>query len=228
MPEIEPLENILIIEDDRAVQRVLRRLFRSAGYGVHTAGDGIAGLEVVSKVAPSAIVLDLGIPQMLGQDVCRELTRIAPATPIVILSANSDTATKVQLLEMGASDYVTKPFSSRELVARLRAATRRRRQLSKGDIVVFDDVTVSFSKMETMRNGQVVSLSLRNFNLLAFLLRNSGYVISRQELQDEVCKNKHDRSVDNQIMLLRKKLERDPLTPVHFRTVHGVGYKFVP
>jgi DNA-binding response OmpR family regulator len=228
VPEIEPLDNVLIIEDDRAVQRVLRRLFRSAGYGVHTAGNGIAGLEIFPKVAPSAIVLDLGIPGMSGQDVCRELTRIAPATPIVILSANSHTATKVQLLEMGASDYVTKPFRPRELVARLHAATRRRRQLSMEDIVVFDDVTVNFSKMETMHNGQVVSLSARNFKLLTFLLRNSGYVISRQKLQDEVCKNKHDRSVDNQIMLLRKKLERDPLTPVHFRTVHGVGYKFVP
>jgi DNA-binding response OmpR family regulator len=228
VPEIEPLENVLIIEDDRAVQRVLRRLFRSAGYAVHTAGNGIAGLEIFPRVAPSAIVLDLAIPGMSGQDVCRELTRIAPATPIVILSANSRTATKVQLLEIGASDYVTKPFSPRELVARLRAATRRRHQLNMGDILVFDDVTVNFSKMETMRNGQVVSLSARNFKLLAFLLRNSGYVISRQKLQDEICKNKHDRSVDNQIMLLRKRLERDPSTPVHFRTVHGVGYKFVP
>src|SRR5260370_18501655 len=90
VPEIERLENILIIEDDRAVQRVLRRLFRSAGYGVLTAGDGIAGLEVVRKVAPSAIVLDLGIPRKLGQEVCRELTRIPPATPILILIANSD------------------------------------------------------------------------------------------------------------------------------------------
>jgi len=221
------LEKILVIEDDGIGERVLGRIFQAEGYDVHVARDSIAGLEVLPKVAPAAIVLDLDMPRMAGDDVCRELTRITPSTPIVILSTNSDTATKVQLLEIGASDYVTKPFSAPELVARVRAAMRRPFRVGERDIVVFDDVIVNFPKMEVTRNGRLVSLSLRNFRLLEFLLRNNGYVIPRQELQQHICKNRHFRSVDNQILHLRKKLERDPSTPVHFRTIHGVGYKFV-
>ncbi len=179
---------------------------------------------------PSAIVLDLRLPQMSGRDVCREIKQQAPSVPIIVLSAASDVSDKVLLLELGADDYVTKPFSPRELLARVRAALRRTVRKETGDLISFDGISVDFTKMEVTRDGEPIFLTAQEFKTLKFLAQNPERVISRDELLNEVWGYQNypsTRTVDNHILKLRQKLERDPSNPTHFRTVHGVGYKFV-
>src|SRR5690349_21173419 len=225
------MERILVVEDDRAVHRALKRLFEPEGYSVDAAFDGQSGLNVFRSAQPSAVVLDLRLPGMPGRDVCRELKQTAPAVPVIVLSAASDVLDKVLLLELGADDYVTKPFSPRELLARVRAAVRRLNQGSdKVESFSFDDVEVNFSKMELYRAGQLVPLTPQEFKMLRFFLNNPERVISRTELLNEVWGYNNyptTRTVDTHILRLRQKLEKDPTDPVHFRTVHGTGYKFV-
>jgi DNA-binding response OmpR family regulator len=225
------VERILVVEDDRAVQKALRRLFESEGYSVEAAFDGAAGLGAFRTAAPSAVVLDLRLPKMSGQDVCREIKERAPSLPIIVLSAASDVVDKVLLLEMGADDYVTKPFSPRELLARVRAAVRRSSRQTSGNSQQFGDVSVDFAKMEILRLGQPVSMTAQEFKVLKFLMENAERVVSREELLNEVWGYQNypsTRTVDNHILKLRQKLEKDPAQPVHFRTMHGAGYKFVP
>jgi DNA-binding response OmpR family regulator len=176
-------------------------------------------------------VLDLRLPAMSGRDVCREIKQLAPALPVIVLSAASDVSDKVLLLELGADDYVTKPFSPRELLARVRAALRRTSRSATAEVNAFDGISVDFIRMEVTRDGQSIGLTAQEFKTLKFLLQNAERVISRDELLNEVWGYQNypsTRTVDNHILKLRQKLEKDPANPVHFRTVHGVGYKFVP
>jgi len=224
------MERILVVEDDHAVQKALKRLFESEGFEIEISSDGRAALEAFRKATPSAIVLDLRLPLMSGRDVCREIKQQAPAIPIIVLSAASDVSDKVLLLELGADDYVTKPFSPRELLARVRAALRRTVRKDSGDLVAFDGISIDFSKMEVTRNSEPIVLTAQEFKTLKFLVQNAERVISRDELLNEVWGYQNypsTRTVDNHILKLRQKLERDPANPVHFRTVHGMGYKFV-
>jgi two-component system, OmpR family, alkaline phosphatase synthesis response regulator PhoP len=225
------MDRILVVEDDRAVQKALRRLFESEGYAVESAFDGVSGLGAFRSSPPSAVVLDLRLPKMSGQDVCREIKDRAPTLPIIILSATSDVVDKVLLLEMGADDYVTKPFSPRELLARVRAAVRRSNRQTAETAQGFGDVSVDFAKMEVVRAGQLIAMTAQEFKVLKFLMENAERVVSREELLNEVWGYQNypsTRTVDNHILKLRQKLERDPAQPVHFRTMHGAGYKFVP
>jgi DNA-binding response OmpR family regulator len=225
-----PTERILVVEDDHAVQKALKRLFEAEQFTVEISPDGKSALEAFRRLAPAAIVLDLRLPAMSGRDVCREIKRQAPTIPIIVLSATSDISDKVLLLEMGADDYVTKPFSPRELLARVRAALRRSVRTGTGDVVAFDGISVDFTKMEVMRAGESIALTAQEFKTLKFLVQNPDRVITRDELLNEVWGYQNypsTRTVDNHILKLRQKLERDPANPVHFRTVHGVGYKFV-
>jgi DNA-binding response OmpR family regulator len=225
------MERILVIEDDAAVRRVLKRLFEVEGHSVVLAPTGTLGLELFRKTPPSAVVLDLRLPGMSGQEVCGQITQAAHGVPIIVLSATSDVLDKVLLLEMGACDYVTKPFSPRELLARVQAALRRSTLVNAGGTLGFDDVSVSFSKIEVTRGGQPVLLTPHEFRALKFMMWNAERVISREELLSEVWGYQNypaTRTVDNHILHLRQKLEKDPAYPVHFRTVHGAGYKFVP
>lgn len=222
---------ILIIEDDSAIQRALKRLFESEGYDVDLAGDGTAGLQLFRNAAPSVLVLDLRLPGRSGEEICREIKQLAPNLPLIVLSGKSDVVDKVLLLECGADDYVTKPFSPRELLARVRSAMRRSRPTDLGDLFVFDDVTVSFSKMEVTRNGESVAFTPQEFKTLTFMLRNAERVLSREELLSKVWGYRNyptTRTVDNHILKLRQKLEREPSSPTHFLTVHSAGYKFAP
>jgi len=224
------VERILVVEDDRAVQKALRRLFEAEGFAVDVEGDGKSALEAFRATVPSAIVLDLRLPAMSGRDVCREVKQQVPTLPIIILSATTDVTDKVLLLELGADDYVTKPFSPRELLARVRAAIRRTARNEIGEMFAFDQVSINFAKMEVVREGQPIEMTAREFNALKFLVLNAERVISRDELLSEVWGYQHypsTRTVDNHILKIRQKLEKDPANPVHFRTVHGVGYKFV-
>jgi len=221
---------ILAIEDDSAVRRVLKRLFESEGYGVDLAKDGMSGLELFRKRMPSAIVLDLLLPDISGKEVCQQITPFAPGVAVIVLSAKADLADKIALLEMGARDYVTKPFSPRELLARVRAALRSA-QANLANVFCFDDVTVSFPSAEVVRGGCSVALTAKEFKILKFMIRNACRVISRTELLNEVW-GYHDypftRTVDTHIQKLRHKLERDPSHPIHFLTLPCIGYKFVP
>ena len=226
------VERILVVEDDRAVQKALRRLFESEGYAVEAAFDGESGLGVFQSSTPTAVVLDLRLPKLSGRDVCRTIKEKAPTLPVIVLSAASDVADKVLLLELGADDYVTKPFSPRELLARVRAAVRRSSRPSAAATAQgFGDVSVDFAKMEVIRCGQAVTVTAQEFKVLKFLMENAERVVSREELLNEVWGYQNypsTRTVDNHILKLRQKLEKDPSNPVHFRTVHSSGYKFVP
>jgi two-component system, OmpR family, alkaline phosphatase synthesis response regulator PhoP len=226
-----PMERILVVEDDRAVQKALKRLFEAEGFAVQISGDGKSALEAYRAAAPAAVVLDLRLPAMSGRDVCREIKQHAPALPVIVLSAASDVADKVLLLELGADDYVTKPFSPRELLARVRAALRRTARVGSTDVISFGGIFADFSKMEFTRDGEPVQLTAQEVKTLKFMAQNAERVISRDELLNEVWGYQNypsTRTVDNHILKLRQKLEKDPGNPVHFRTVHGMGYKFVP
>jgi DNA-binding response OmpR family regulator len=221
-----PAERILVVEDDHAVQKALRRLFEAEGYAVQVAPDGNTAVDSFKTTAPSAVVLDLRLPGIGGREVCREFKLQAPA----VLSATSDVSDKVLLLELGADDYVTKPFSPRELLARVRAALRRTVRPIATDKCSFADISVDFTKMEVIREGKPLALTAQEFKTLKFMVQNPERVITRDELLNEVW-GYHNypstRTVDNHILKLRQKLEKDPANPVHFRTIHGVGYKFV-
>jgi DNA-binding response OmpR family regulator len=225
------MDRILVVEDDRAVHRALKRLFEPEGFEVEAAYDGPSGLQAFRVSPPSAVVLDMRLPGMAGPDVCREIKQTAPTVPVIILSAASDVTDKVLLLELGADDYVTKPFSPRVLLARVRAAVRRSIRPASADILTFGDVAVDFSKMEALREGLPVALTPQEFKMLRFLANNPERVISREQLLNEVWGDQNypsTRTVDNHVLRLRQKLEKDPANPIHFRTVHGAGYKFVP
>jgi DNA-binding response OmpR family regulator len=225
------VERILAIEDDCTVQKALRRLFEGEDYQIEFCGDGVSGLEAFRNASPSLVILDLRLPGMSGRDVCREIKRQTPSIPIIVLSAVTDVTDKVLLLELGADDYVTKPFSPRELLARVRVAMRRSIRPADSDLFVFDDVSVDFRKMEITRGGYAVPLTAQEFKLLKFFVQNASRVVSREELLNVVWGYQNyptTRAVDNQILKLRQRLERDPSYPTHFRTVYGAGYKFVP
>jgi DNA-binding response OmpR family regulator len=221
---------ILVVEDDPSVQKALKRLFETEGYTVEVQGNGKSALESFQAAPPAAIILDLRLPKLPGSDLCKEIKAQAPTLPIVVLSATTDVSDKVLLLELGADDYVTKPFSPRELLARVRAALRHNSRSASVSLVSFDGITVDFKKMEVVREGKVVVLTAQEFKTLQFMVQNADRVISRDELLNEVWGYQNypsTRTVDNHILKLRQKLERDPASPVHFRTVHGMGYKFV-
>lgn len=224
------MEKILVIEDDRAVQRALKRLFESEGFAVQATFDGPSGLEAFRTSPPGIVVLDLRLPGMNGSDVCRSIKETSPSMPVIVLSAAADVADKVLLLEIGADDYVTKPFSPRELLARVRVAMRHVGRSAKPDLLCFGDVTVDFVRMQATRDGQAIACTPQEFKILKFFATNQERVLSREELLNEVW-GYHayptTRTVDNHILRLRQKMEQNPASPVHFRTVHGVGYKFV-
>jgi DNA-binding response OmpR family regulator len=224
------MERILVVEDDVAVQKALRRTFESSGFEVTVAADGTTAMQTFAATTPRVVLLDLRLPGKSGQDLCREI-RKQSNVPILVLSAASDVLDKVLLLELGADDYVTKPFSPRELLARVRVALRRLSQgVEKQEVYTFGEIEVNFGKMELLRAGQSVALTPQEFKMLRFFLNNKERVVSRTELLNEVW-GYHSypttRTVDTHILRLRQKLERDPADPVHFRTVHGTGYKFV-
>jgi DNA-binding response OmpR family regulator len=226
-----PMDRILVIEDDGALRKILRRLFSSEGYVVDVVPDAICGLERLRQGVPAAVVLDLPRPGSSGCDLCKKIANLIPALPLVILSASSDVADKVLLLEMGAYDYVTVPFSPRELVARLRALIRRASRVNPEGVYVFADVIVNFFKTEITRGGEKIMVTPKEFKTLEFLTKNAQRAISRDELLEKVWGYENypcTRTVDNHMLRLRQKLESDPSHPSHFLTVHGLGYKFVP
>ena len=225
------LGTILIIEDDPRMQKVLRRIFSEERYAALVAGDGQIGLELFRKEKPLAVVLDLILPNISGRELCQTFKALSPETPIIVLSAITEVADKVLLLELGADDYVTKPFSPRELTARVQAAIRRQRKPALPTIYRFAECEVDFKKMTVQRNGKPVVLTAHEFKLLKFFTENAERVLTRDLLLNEVWGYNFyptTRTVDNQILKLRQKLEPDPANPKHLLTIYGAGYKFVP
>jgi len=240
-----PNDMVLIVEDSRPMQRTLQRLFESDALRVRVAGDGLSGLESFRTQPPDIVVLDLKLPGMSGKELCREFKSIASSVPIVVLSANADVEDKVLLLELGADDYVTKPFSPKELLARVRRAMRRTKtpaaisasapdsvaDADQHETLQFGDVCVDFTSMEAVRGSEAVLLTAQEFKLLKFFARFPGRVLSRDELLNQVWGYENyptTRTVDNHVLRLRQKLESDSANPRYFMTLHGAGYKFVP
>lgn len=224
---------IVVIEDDTRIQKTLRRLFEGENYQVDVLPDGVRAMEATNAPGVEAVVLDLMLPRISGREVCRSIKEQRPNLPVVILSAVSEVADKVLLLELGADDYMTKPFSPRELLARVQAAIRRSNRMgakaspSRG----FGDVIVDLEQMEVVRAGTTISLTAQEFKLLRYFFENPMRVISRQQLLADVWgydAYPTTRTVDNQILKLRQKLEPNPAEPRYLRTIHGAGYKFVP
>ena len=227
-----PMSTILVVEDDPRIQKALERQFTMEGYTVHVSGDGADGLATCKTLRPAGVVLDLMLPGMTGREVCKGIKSWSPNTPVVVLSAVSEVADKVLLLELGADDYVTKPFSPRELMARVQAAIRRTQKPvgPAANHAAFGSVTADFSAMEFFKDGISVILTANEIKLLKYFLEHAERVITREELLNDVwgyTSYPTTRTVDNQVMKLRQKLEADPARPVHFRTMHGIGYKFV-
>jgi DNA-binding response OmpR family regulator len=225
------LGTILVIEDDPRMQKVLRRMFVEENYSVQIAGDGQTGLELFRAHHPVAVLLDLILPQMSGRELCQSINNSSIETPVIVLSAVTEVVDKVLLLELGADDYVTKPFSPRELMARVQAAIRRRKRPVSATVYRFSDCELDFEKMVARRGGVSVVLTSHEFKLMRFFTENAERVLTRDVLLNEVWGyNSYPttRTVDNQILKLRQKLEPDPATPKHLLTIYGAGYKFVP
>lgn len=228
---VASLGTILIVEDDPSMQKVLRRIFAEEHYSVVVAGDGQTGLELFRSERPLAVVLDLILPNISGRELCQSLKSLSSETPIVVLSAITEVVDKVLLLELGADDYVTKPFSPRELTARVQAAIRRQRKPTAPTTYRFADCEIDFKKMTARRSGDPVVLTAHEFKLLKFFTENVERVLTREVLLNEVWGYNFyptTRTVDNQILKLRQKLEPDPANPRHLLTIYGAGYKFVP
>ena len=227
----EDAGTILVVEDDPRMQKVLHRIFHDEGYRVTLASDGQAGVDAFRIATPLAIVLDLILPQLSGREVCKRIKSVSPDTPVLVLSAISEVVDKVLLLELGADDYVTKPFSPRELLARVQAAIRRRRKPESPAAYQFGDCEIDFLKMSARKSGRTVTLTAHEFKLLKFFTDNAERVLSREELLNDVWGyNSYPttRTVDNQILKLRQKLESDSANPRHIQTIYGAGYKFTP
>jgi DNA-binding response OmpR family regulator len=231
LPLAKSIGTILVVEDDPRMQKTLQRTFAQEHYATVIAGDGQAGLDLFCKELPVAVILDLILPNISGRELCKQFKQVAAEVPVIVLSAISEVADKVLLLELGADDYVTKPFSPRELTARVQAAIRRQRKPAVQKVYRFGDCEVDFSKMTIRRGGNPVVITAHEFKLLRFFTENAERVLSRDVLLNEVWGYNFyptTRTVDNQILKLRQKLEPDPTNPRHLLTIYGAGYKFVP
>jgi len=236
------MNTVLVVEDSRPMQRTLQRLFEAGGLHVEIAADGVEGVESFRKQTPSVAVLDLKLPRLPGKEVCRAFKAHAASVPVVILSADNEVEDKVLLLELGADDYVTKPFSPKELLARVRRAMRR--AASQGpdvttlttshvqhDVLAFDEVRIDFTSMVAACGSRPLSFTAQEFKLLKYFANSPCRVISREELLNEVWGYENypsTRTVDNHVLRLRQKLEPNPANPCYLLTMYGTGYKFVP
>ncbi len=225
------MARILIVEDDPAILRGLADNLACESHEVLTAADGEHGLSQTRTARPDLIVLDLMLPRMSGYEVCRKLRAEGVMTPIVMLTARGDEADRVVGLDLGADDYITKPFSVRELLARIRAVLRRAQvQSALPEELRFGNVVVDFRRYEARKGDRPVDLTRKEFGLLRLLAARSGAPVTRDDLLNEVWgydATPTTRTVDNHVASLRSKLEDNPSDPQHLFTVHGVGYKWV-
>jgi DNA-binding response OmpR family regulator len=223
------MKTILIVDDESKIVELARDYLEHAGFAVLTAADGRSGLALVRTRTPDLLVLDLGIPEPDGLDVIRAIRRDSNL-PIVVLTARDDELDKLVGLELGADDYITKPFSPRELVARVKAVLRRMEPGdAPSDFIRADDVTLDVPRMRVEVGSRLVDLTPTEFELLATLARRPGRIFTRGQLLDAlrgVAFESYERAIDTHVKNLRRKLEPDPRSPRYIITVYGVGYRF--
>jgi len=223
------MSRILIVDDEPEIVRGLEDNLRFEGYQTSTAADGREALAVAAREAPDLILLDIMMPGLSGWDVCRELRGQGIDVPIIMLTARGEESDRVRGLELGADDYITKPFSLRELLARVRAVLRRPGPRHKVEEFAFGDARVRPRGRQAFRAGRPVGLTRKEFELLVYLLEHRGEVVTRERLLDEVWGYERfptTRTVDTHILRLRRKFEADPDRPAFILTVHGQGYTF--
>jgi DNA-binding response OmpR family regulator len=221
---------ILIVDDEPEMVRGLEDNLRFEGYQTVAAPDGRRGLALALSEAPDLILLDVMMPGMSGWDLCREIRRRGLDVPVIMLTARGEEVDRVLGLELGADDYVTKPFSLRELMARIRAVLRRPGPRQKFEEFAFGDVRLHLRARQAFKGGREVRLTRKEFDLMRYLIEHSGEVITRDRLLDEVWGYERfptTRTVDTHILRLRQKFEDDPERPAHILTAHGQGYRFV-
>jgi len=229
--EAQRRAKILVVEDEPAMVAGLRDNFEFEGYEVITAQDGIEGLERALEESPDLVVLDVMMPRMSGLEVCKQLRAKRASLPIIMLTARGQEIDKVVGLELGADDYVTKPFSIRELLARVKSVLRRTAALPKDkEQHSFSDVEVDLRRCRVVRSGKALDISSKEFDLLKYFICHPGETLSRDRLLEDVWGYENyptTRTVDTHLVRLRQKLEPDPEQPQYFLTVHGTGYRFV-
>lgn len=224
------MNRILVIEDDKAIIRGLTDNLKKENFDVHSSTNGAQGFEIAKRDKFDLILLDVMLPGMNGRDVCKNLRSVGVQTPILMLTVKGEELDKVLGLEIGADDYMTKPFSIRELIARIHAILRRQAVVvSQLAEIAFGDIYVDFKKQEAKKGKKNLKMSAKEFQLLKYFAEREGTVISRDELLTDVWgydATPTTRTVDNYILSLRKKIEVDSSKPKHLLTVHTVGYKF--
>lgn len=219
---------ILVIEDDDDIRATVETLLTNEGYKVETAADGLTGLERAFLLKPDLTLTDLKLPGLGGAEVCKRMRAGRLQSPIIVISAASEEFDKVLLLELGADDYVVKPFGARELLARIRAVLRRSAETRT--TLSFANIEVDLERRLVMSRGEEIKLTPSEYNLLTYFLNNADRALTRERILHEVWGFESaptTRTVDAHVVKLRQKLEPDPTVPRHFLTVHGVGYRFV-
>jgi len=224
------VQTILVIDDDESLRDTIGVMLEQEGFRAVLAEDGPTGFEKAVSSKPDLVLVDLRLPGMSGTEICKQLRAARVATPIIVLSAVGDELDKVLLLEIGADDYVVKPFGARELMARIRAVLRRTSNDSR-KVAHFSDVEVDCERRLVKRKGDEVKLTPAEYNLLCYFIHNPDRPLTRDMILNSVWGYEffpNTRTVDAHVVKLRQKLEPDANTPRHFLTVHGVGYRFLP
>jgi DNA-binding response OmpR family regulator len=224
------MQTVLVIDDDAALRDTIGLMLETEGFRPVLAEDGNTGLKNVLALRPDLVLVDLRMPGMSGIEVCKQIRAAGIKTPLIVLSAIGEEMDKVLLLEIGADDYVVKPFGARELLARIRAVLRRASP-EAAKVLTFGDVEVDLTRRVVSKKGEEVKLTRAEYNLLTYFLQNPDRALSRDMILNSVWGYEsfpNTRTVDAHVVRLRQKLEPDPAGPAHFLTVHGVGYRFLP
>jgi len=224
------VQTILVIDDDESLRDTIAVMLEQEGFRAVQAADGRTGFEKAVTIKPDLALVDLRLPGMSGAEICKQLRAAQAPTPIIVLSALGEEIDKVLLLEIGADDYVVKPFGARELLARIRAVLRRSSPDAR-KVARFSEIEVDFERRIVTRKGEDVKVTPAEYNLLSYFLHNPDRPLTRDMILNSVWGYEffpNTRTVDAHVVKLRQKLEPDPNSPRHFLTVHGVGYRFMP
>jgi len=224
------MQTVLVIDDDTALRDTIGLMLEKEGFRPALAADGKTGLKQALSLKPDLILVDLKMPGLSGMEVCKQVRSAEMKTPMIVLSAIGDELDKVLLLEIGADDYVVKPFGTRELLARIRALLRRS-SADENKVVAFGDVEVDLTRRVVLKKGEDLKLTRAEYNLLTYFVQNPDRALTRDMILNSVWGYEsfpNTRTVDAHVVRLRQKLESDPNAPHHFLTVHGVGYRFLP
>ncbi|MCY6484024.1 response regulator transcription factor [Clostridium aestuarii] len=226
-------EKILVVDDEEHIQELIKFNLNKNGYKTVCAGDGLEALNLARKEMPQLILLDVMLPGMDGYDVCKEVRRDSSISniPIIMITAKGEELDKILGLELGADDYITKPFSIRELIARVKAILRRTKTEYMDNVLKFGNLSIDFQKHEVIKSGYKIDLTLKEFELIEVLIKNKGRVMTRDFLLDKVWGYEYigeTRTVDVHIRHLRKKVEDDDKNPRFIQTIRGIGYRFNP